>query len=430
MSLPFVADTLSKMFKNKLCYLFPLYIICKVLSIFPITIGIKGPPRFSIIGSSYSLVTAIVYCIYHLSQLKRVKNSNLVGFIIDTYNQHVGSFLVFALIFHGVLKQQKIIDFLKNTDNFDQIFSTNFPTIQINYNKWIRNVSSIIVITVAVLSYMEVKYCLMYISLLPTFSTYCLLMCFVPMFVIIMTEIQFIGYLELLRERFRVINLSILTNNSKWNMLKIKRSKIGVDNAAFFDEIKKIQLICELHTKLDDATTLLNSGFGVRNVLIQMYQFVNWTTLTYDFVMKCVRAGSNVQAGVDYFKETADSGLWAVCFIVEMFAVCLSCDRAAYEGNRIKSLVQFPINDRSLILSRHIKMLTMQLLHRRIEFVQCGLFDINLKLFFSIIGAVSTYIIILIQFDISQVNAPTAGTDNNITTAEANITTAISFFEH
>ncbi|XP_038112278.1 putative gustatory receptor 2a [Culex quinquefasciatus] len=49
-----------------------------------------------------------------------------------------------------------------------------------------------------------------------------------------------------------------------------------------------------------------------------------------------------------------------------------------------------------------VKLLSLQLLQQRVDFTACGLFSIDHGLMFNMVGSVTTYILILLQFDIAQ----------------------------
>ncbi|KAJ9599118.1 hypothetical protein L9F63_010386, partial [Diploptera punctata] len=48
-----------------------------------------------------------------------------------------------------------------------------------------------------------------------------------------------------------------------------------------------------------------------------------------------------------------------------------------------------------------LQIFSLQLLHQNIEFTVCGFFPINFSFIYSIIGTITTYVVILIQFQAS-----------------------------
>nr|CAD7573886.1 unnamed protein product [Timema californicum] len=50
---------------------------------------------------------------------------------------------------------------------------------------------------------------------------------------------------------------------------------------------------------------------------------------------------------------------------------------------------------------RKLKLFSLQLLHSKIQFTACGFFTLDYTLLHSIVAALTTYLIILIQFQLS-----------------------------
>ncbi|XP_034182281.1 uncharacterized protein LOC117605268 [Osmia lignaria lignaria] len=90
---------------------------------------------------------------------------------------------------------------------------------------------------------------------------------------------------------------------------------------------------------------------------------------------------------------------WLIAFIIQLLAVHISCDYATTEANSMGAILvewdsrmirRFPYDD-TVRSSLHF-------LNRRLRFSAGGLFDVNLSLLCSIVGVLSSYLIILLQF--------------------------------
>ncbi|XP_021942396.1 uncharacterized protein LOC110841299 [Zootermopsis nevadensis] len=70
-----------------------------------------------------------------------------------------------------------------------------------------------------------------------------------------------------------------------------------------------------------------------------------------------------------------------------------------YSGNRTADLVHKVMNvAQDVDVKKELELFSLQLVHRKVEFTACGFFPINFSLLYSIVGAVTTYLVILIQF--------------------------------
>ncbi|KAJ9583546.1 hypothetical protein L9F63_022109, partial [Diploptera punctata] len=48
-----------------------------------------------------------------------------------------------------------------------------------------------------------------------------------------------------------------------------------------------------------------------------------------------------------------------------------------------------------------LELFSLQLLHQKIQFTACGFFPLDFTLLYSIVGAVTTYLVILVQFQLN-----------------------------
>ncbi|CAL7947956.1 unnamed protein product [Xylocopa violacea] len=89
---------------------------------------------------------------------------------------------------------------------------------------------------------------------------------------------------------------------------------------------------------------------------------------------------------------------WLIAFATQLLAIHVSCDYAITEANSIAAiLVEWDarINRR---FNYDNTLTSLQYLNRRLHFTAGGLFDVKLSLLSSIVGMMSTYLIILLQF--------------------------------
>ncbi|XP_076755950.1 putative gustatory receptor 2a [Xylocopa sonorina] len=89
---------------------------------------------------------------------------------------------------------------------------------------------------------------------------------------------------------------------------------------------------------------------------------------------------------------------WLIAFTTQLLAIHIGCDYAITEANSIAAILvewdarigkRFPYDN---------GLASLQYLNRRLHFTAGGLFDVKLSLLSSIVGMMSTYLIILLQF--------------------------------
>jgi gustatory receptor len=70
--------------------------------------------------------------------------------------------------------------------------------------------------------------------------------------------------------------------------------------------------------------------------------------------------------------------------------------------------------------------LSLKLLNHHLNFTACGFFDLDMETIYSISGAITSYLIILIQFNLATKRPPTVSDNGNATTITAFSTTMSS----
>lgn len=184
---------------------------------------------------------------------------------------------------------------------------------------------------ITALGFLEANNCLMFISDTPLFSENCLIMCYVPMYISMMTELQFISYLQLLKDRFIAINKLITMNRNELKEIDIEQIMKAETT------ICKILQLEKLYSILQQSSVLLSKAFGLQNIVMITYQFFTLTTLMYDCCIKLVRYTPNSKT-IDM--SILDSAIWSLTFFIEIVTICWMSDQTKYESNKIRMNIQ------------------------------------------------------------------------------------------
>uniref|UniRef100_A0A182IIH5 Gustatory receptor n=1 Tax=Anopheles arabiensis TaxID=7173 RepID=A0A182IIH5_ANOAR len=364
--------------------------------------GKDGKPlAFSFIGVLHALGCSLAYASYHilssLSQSGKLTDSNLVRVAIDLKNQYIGCILVLGIVTVSLVRQpafSRLIQVLLNVDRAipEMVRTAGLSAItkvKVNNIVWLRNVLLMLILGVGVKAVLEVTNCLMYIrdSGSP-FSSNCLLLCIIPQTLCVISELQFVAFALLISERLKLLN--------RWLLQLLPH--LGRGSEAAYESVRHL---VRIHGQLLKAIGLLNCCFGVQNTILLLYQFVTLVELGYNTCMMSVRyAEAEVQQG-DSTEDFLETVYWVVWFLVEIFVLCYFSHDTVEEARRTVHLLRMPniygpcqrINFRTISQE--------QLVFRNVKtsISCCGLFTIDLTLFHAIIGATTTYLIILIQFD-------------------------------
>uniref|UniRef100_A0A182PZ09 Gustatory receptor n=1 Tax=Anopheles epiroticus TaxID=199890 RepID=A0A182PZ09_9DIPT len=357
---------------------------------------------FSFVGLLHALGCSVVYASYHilssLSQSGKLTDSNLVRVAIDLKNQYIGCMLVIGLVTVSLMRQpalDRLIQALLSVDRAipEMVQAGELLTLKRfapNNVCWLRlNVLLMLVLGVGVKAVLEVSNCLMYIrdSGSP-FSSNCLLLCIIPQTLCVISELQFVAYALLISDRLRLLN--------RW-LVQLQPHLARGSDAAF----RSVRHLIPIHGKLLSAIELLNHCFGVQNAILLLYQFVTLVELGYNTCMMSVRfAEANIQQG-DSTEDFLETVYWVAWFLVEIFTLCYFSHDTVEEAGRTIQLLKMPnayeMNQRNYFRTVSQEQLVFLNVKTR---VSCGgLFAVDLTLLHAIIGATTTYLIILIQFD-------------------------------
>ncbi|KOC67773.1 Putative gustatory receptor 43a [Habropoda laboriosa] len=188
-----------------------------------------------------------------------------------------------------------------------------------------------------------------------------------------------------------------IRDKKRWNIATQKR--LVFDNShgvpRKFDESKtyvnSISELIMIHSSLCDTVSLINSTFGMVILAVTVTCLLHLVITPYFLIL---------QAGEKHeWIYLLVQGGWCIFHITRMLIIVQPSYFTVAEGRRTAILVSqllsrsFEANAR-----RELEIFSLQLLHRPLEFTACGLFPLDRTLITSIAGAVTTYLVILIQF--------------------------------
>nr|XP_022912957.1 gustatory receptor for bitter taste 66a-like [Onthophagus taurus] len=241
--------------------------------------------------------------------------------------------------------------------------------------------------------------CSMYLRQVGTLSTYCFLMCYVPMVINALVEYQFITLISITKERFSLLNKElgkIGTNTiNKWkNTNQIHPITKIVNHTS--TNIKNIR---RTHALLCNAGYEINKAYSLQILLNTAHIFINFTTLGYYCFDGAMRLYLQEEDSNMY--NTVTTGIWTLCKILQLLNITLTCSMIKKEV-ALSGEVVFKINDRfKTDIAFEINALVKQIFHWNFKLTAFHLFDLDMELFYCAISASTTYLMILLQLDIA-----------------------------
>ncbi|XP_052866876.1 putative gustatory receptor 28b [Anopheles cruzii] len=160
------------------------------------------------------------------------------------------------------------------------------------------------------------------------------------------------------------------------------------------EQINVLKQIKILHDKLNDVVELVNYCFSVQITFCVGLCFVIGVVCSFGLFRAFIYRNELFYMGVLNF-------IWYMYYLFFVLFFIAVGSKITREGKRIGILVHKAINcSTSEGVIRELNLFSQQLLHRS-PVITCGLFVYDWTLWYTMIGATATYLIILIQFDVS-----------------------------
>ncbi|XP_038120101.1 gustatory receptor for sugar taste 43a isoform X6 [Culex quinquefasciatus] len=160
------------------------------------------------------------------------------------------------------------------------------------------------------------------------------------------------------------------------------------------EQLTVLRQIKILHDKLNDVVELVNYCFSVQITFCVGLCFVIGVVCSFGLFRAFIYRNELFYMGVLNF-------IWYMYYLFFVLFFIAVGSKITREGKRIGVLVHKAINcSTSTAVINELNIFSQQLLHRS-PVITCGLFVYDWTLLYTMIGATATYLIILIQFDVS-----------------------------
>ncbi|XP_018305842.1 gustatory receptor for sugar taste 43a-like [Mycetomoellerius zeteki] len=215
---------------------------------------------------------------------------------------------------------------------------------------------------------------------------------YVPLYfmyiVIIMMEVQYAVVVYNVSQRFCRLNKNLENIFNSGRITDQFKKELGLDGKNFTDSISQLMTV---HASLSDTVMLINTAYGVVALMITITCLIHLIITPYFLIMEADGRREPLFLAVQ--------GLWCIFHIWRLFMIVQPTYAVTTQGKKtavlISQLLSVSLDKES---KKQLEIFSLQLLHRPLEFSACGLFTLDRTLVTSIAGAVTTYLVILIQF--------------------------------
>ncbi|XP_034256155.1 gustatory receptor for sugar taste 43a-like [Thrips palmi] len=156
----------------------------------------------------------------------------------------------------------------------------------------------------------------------------------------------------------------------------------------------QIQHLDDAHALLCESSLSLTDRFGAVLLVDVLNLLLHFVATAYFFFTGLLLKTSPLSGSY-----VAMQAFWLAAHLSRLLLLVWSCSKAKQEANRTGALIGMFMNNipANSALRRQLEMFTMQLMHHRVTFSACGLFELELPLVVNVLGSVTTYLVVLLQ---------------------------------
>ncbi|XP_039960334.1 putative gustatory receptor 2a [Bactrocera tryoni] len=163
-------------------------------------------------------------------------------------------------------------------------------------------------------------------------------------------------------------------------------------------DMKRLLIIRDLYNRLWELTATLNKDFGISILINVGNDFISITTNCYWIFLQF----NTFSVSLENFMQISSNLIWSITHLFNVLMLAMLCERTVQRTTAIAmGLHRIETNIWNDNHNTVIEQFSLQLLHQKLAFSAAGFFDINCSLLYTIAGATTTYLIILIQFHMS-----------------------------
>jgi gustatory receptor len=421
----------------------PVYYLSKCAGLAPVSLAHNRDKGMRVSVTLKTSILGITYTVFLLMIITGAQSCVLMfhhrlPFKVERIHLHVLEVLIMGIasvtsLITCLIRIRKEMDILLHKISvLDEIFDTKCDD-QGSNEKYLRiQILSLIIIV-----------CVTYTSDFLTFNTgfAALILCittYICNFINIVTITQFVNLVFLLKQKFLILNKFLVSaenpteqkaDGNLWevllqtsvfrNVTNFEHDPLRTD--AFYQAITRrcynslqtstgnsaqnywlhkgtlrFRALRVIHDVLCDVCTAANSMYGLQIFLCMVSAFIETATnISYSVTSTKLEIRTNE----DLFSDKLYPLLWALVHFLQLFVITGSCNAASEEADRTGNLLQklLLLPELHPATLNEIRLFSQQVSNRKLRFTAWGLFTINYTILGSIVGAITTLLLILVQ---------------------------------
>nr|NP_995641.1 gustatory receptor 28b, isoform D [Drosophila melanogaster]AAS64650.1 gustatory receptor 28b, isoform D [Drosophila melanogaster] len=249
---------------------------------------------------------------------------------------------------------------------------------------------------------------------------------YVPQIFLLSIVMLFNATLHRLWQHFTVLNQVLKNLAHQWDTRSLKavnqkqRSLQCLDSFSMYTIVTKdpaeiIQESMEIHHLICEAAATANKYFTYQLLTIISIAFLIIVFDAY-YVLETLLGKSKRESKFKTVEFVTFFSCQMILYLIAIISIVEGSNRAIKKSEKTGGIVHSLLNKtKSAEVKEKLQQFSMQLMHLKINFTAAGLFNIDRTLYFTISGALTTYLIILLQFTS---NSPNNGYGNGSSCCE------------
>ncbi|XP_075210561.1 putative gustatory receptor 28b [Lycorma delicatula] len=191
-----------------------------------------------------------------------------------------------------------------------------------------------------------------------------------------------------------------LTNYSH-QIIKVKSNNTDLKTNNNYINPNNIKIAREIHRFLVELSKQVNSYFSVQIIFCTISKIISITFVLF-YLLSSSKLEELTLDRLYYWIPHLNKALLCLTNFLQLVLITFVCVSTAEEASFTGVLVHGLLNsDEHTGLKHDLEIFSQQILHQRITFTAAGFFVLDFTLINAVIGAVTTYLVILIQFQLS-----------------------------
>ncbi|XP_049537189.1 putative gustatory receptor 28b [Anopheles darlingi] len=407
----------------------PVLRVSFLIGMTPFTV-VKGPTdlmmlRCTPFGYINSSVHVILFCSCYINTL--LKGETITRFFFRTDISTLGDVLQFSIgitalimtFFCSIFQRNKLIKSFHALANIDQKFreigmETNYKST-LHYNL-------LVMCSKAVITFFYLCVCFavfIYSSTYPSFTTWMAFL--LPYFMMSMVIVIFLCFVNQAKHRFHLLNkilkhlrqttlakrLPSQYRSSYWQTIRIQRplgiASVYSNNDKSMPDV--VSALAEIQDALCEACSYAEEYFTIQMLTIVTIVFLIIVFNSY-YVLDALigttsedTAFSKKQFVLFFLCQTMVYGFGVFSIVYGSSSMLRENDNISVNVHKLLNIISYGKDFQEL--GTKLVNLSLQMIHRKVYFSACGLFSLDFTLIFTLVGAVTTYLVILIQYQLS-----------------------------